>query len=59
MDNQAWVQDLNRLVARFSPLGLCADTSDMEITQQWGVYCSLRRLLGCRHAEPVVGGDDE
>lgn len=42
---QAWQEELNRLLARLSAAGVCPDTSDMDLSRQWAVYCSLRRLI--------------
>lgn len=46
MHNLLWLEDLNRLLARFSAAGICPDTYEMNLAQLWGVYCGLRRLMG-------------
>lgn len=46
MANLAWLDELNRLLVRFSGMGIARDTYSMEINELWGFYCALRRLAG-------------
>lgn len=42
---QAWQDELSRLLARLSAVGLAPDIDAMDTNERWGVYCVLRRLL--------------
>lgn len=44
MNNLIWLYDLDRLLARFSNLGIGADMAGMGLIELWGVYCFLRRM---------------
>jgi hypothetical protein len=44
MNNQEWREDLDRLLVRFSGMGITPDTYSMTSSELWGVYCGLRRL---------------
>jgi hypothetical protein len=41
-----WQDDLNRLLWRFSGLGIGVDIASMSLTELWDVYCLLKRLTG-------------
>lgn len=51
---QAWHGELNRLLARLSAVRVASDIESMDLSEQRGVYCPLRRLLG----EAQRGGDE-
>jgi hypothetical protein len=58
MSNPPWIDELNRLLTRFSGYGLTLDTYSMTKSELWSVYCLLRRLAGgdvIRRAEPILG----
>jgi hypothetical protein len=44
MNSLVWIEDLNRLLVRFSGSGITPDTYSMTSSELWGVYCGLRRL---------------
>jgi len=48
MHNTEWLEDLNRLLVRFSGMGIARDTYSMTLSELWGLYCGLRRLAGGR-----------
>lgn len=45
MNSAEWMDELNRLLARMAAIGLAPDIDSMNLNEQWGVYCVLRRLL--------------
>jgi hypothetical protein len=40
----SWQDELNRLLVRFSGLGIGADIGAMCLIELWGIYCLLKRL---------------
>ena len=46
MDNEQWLQDLRRLLGRFSGMCINPDIPAMALCELWGVYCLLKRLAG-------------
>ena len=59
MVNHAWIDELNRLMVRFSVVGMARDTHSMSESELWGLYCGLRRLLAGRPSAGFIeaGGD--
>lgn len=55
MANREWLEDLNRLLVRFSGMGVIRDTYSMEMNELWGLYCGLRRLAGADHTGSASG----
>lgn len=51
MHNTDWLEDLNRLLVRFSGMGIVRDTYSMTLSELWGLYCGLLRLAGGRHSQ--------
>lgn len=43
MSNDAWLERLQMLVARFSYLGV-DNLAVLNLSEQWGLYCYLSRL---------------
>lgn len=46
MHDANWLEELNRLLVRFSGMGIARDTYSMTLTELWAIYCGLRRLMG-------------
>lgn len=46
MNSTAWMDELNRLLARMAAVGLAPDIDSMDLSERRGVYCVLRRFLG-------------
>lgn len=44
MNNEAWLERLQMLSARFSHLGMGDDLAALSIIELWGVYRFLSRL---------------
>lgn len=44
MNNLIWLYDLDRLLTRFSQMGINPDIAAMGLIELWGVYCFLRRM---------------
>ena len=45
---QAWLNDLNGLLVRFSGLGIGGDINTMGLQELRGIYCFLLRLSQAR-----------
>jgi hypothetical protein len=46
MANETWLERLQSLAARFSPLGIEADLAALTVVELWGVYRLLDGLAG-------------
>ncbi len=46
MNNESWLQDLQRLLERYSELYIHPDVAGMSLCELWGVYCFLKRMAG-------------
>ena len=40
------LQDLYKLLARFSDMGITHDIATMSLCEQWGIYRLLKRMDG-------------
>ena len=46
MNNEMWLQELYRLLARFSGMCITPDIATLSLFELWGVYCLLKRMAG-------------
>jgi hypothetical protein len=40
-----WLEELEAMAFRANNLGVVPDLSGMDLSELWGVYCLLRRVL--------------
>ncbi len=45
MNNQAWLQQLEMLLIRFSHLGIGADVVSLSMIELWELYLYLSRMV--------------
>lgn len=43
--NNDWLEELEALAFRANGLGVAPDLAGMHLSELWGVYCFLRRVL--------------
>lgn len=44
MNNNDWLERLQMLIARFTPLGIDADIAALSLIDAWALYLHLSRL---------------
>jgi len=46
MNAPDWIKELELLTLRFPEYGVGVDLSALTESEQWGIYCFLRRMAG-------------